>query len=109
MEELRQYLERCQVAASPSNAGTPPEVLQEIVRRTGEAMASCMQALNLGGLKLQHLMDAIETRCGPGWLPLHAPACIRRIVPMTSRHCLALGHNQRPALGSTLSEEGLHA
>ena len=63
MEELRQYLERRQVAASPSDAGTPPEVLQEIVRRTGEAMASCMQALNLGGLKLQALTDAVETRC----------------------------------------------
>ena len=82
VEELRQYLERCQVAASPSDAGTRPEVLQEIVRRTGEAMASCMQALNLGGLKLQNLMDAIATRCGPGWLPLRVPACMKKIMPM---------------------------
>ena len=74
VEELRQYLERCVVTPSPSDAGTPPEVLQEIVRRTGEAMASCMQALNLGGLKLQHLTDAIETRCDPSAL-MHAPIC----------------------------------
>ncbi len=62
MEDLRRYLEQCQVAASPTDAGTSPEVLQEIIRKTGEAMSSCMQALNLGGLKLQALLDAVETR-----------------------------------------------
>ena len=65
VDELRNYLERCGVVPSPGDAGTPPKVLQEVVCRTGEAMASCMQALNLGGLKLQALMDAIETRCRP--------------------------------------------
>lgn len=35
VEDLRRYLEQCRVAVSPTDAGTPPEVLQEIVRRTG--------------------------------------------------------------------------
>ena len=47
---------------APQMRGTPPAVLQEIIRRTGDAMSSCMQALNLGGLKLQALLDAVETR-----------------------------------------------
>lgn len=62
VEDLRRYLERCAVVPSPSDAGTPRDVLQEIVHRTGQAMTSCMQALNLGGLKLQHLTDAAQTR-----------------------------------------------
>lgn len=61
------------MAPSPSDAGVAPEQLQEIVRRTGEAMASCMQALNLGGIKLQALMDAVETRYTPFGLPVAVP------------------------------------
>ena len=47
---------------SAMDAGTAAEVVQEITRRMGEAMGACMQALNLGGLKLQALMDAVATR-----------------------------------------------
>lgn len=41
---------------------TPPEVIAEINGQLLQAMQTCMQALNLGGLKLQALMDAVETR-----------------------------------------------
>ena len=62
VEDLKQYLERYAVVPSATDAGTPAEVVQEITRRMGEAMGACMQALNLGGLKLQALMDAVATR-----------------------------------------------
>ena len=62
MEDLKQYLERYAVVPSATNAGTPAEVVQEITRRMGEATGACMQALNLGGLKLQALMEAVATR-----------------------------------------------
>ena len=62
VEDLKQYLERCAVVPSATDACTSAEVVQEITRRMGEAMGSCMQALNLGGLKLQALMDAVATR-----------------------------------------------
>lgn len=62
VEDLRRYLERSGVVPSPSDAGASAEVLQDIEHRMGDAMTSCMQALNLGGLKLQALMDAVETR-----------------------------------------------
>ncbi len=41
---------------------TPPEVLEEIKERMLQAMQTCMQGLNLGGLKLQRLIDAVTTR-----------------------------------------------
>jgi hypothetical protein len=57
---------------------TPPEVLAEINKRLLQAMQTCMQALNLGGLKLQRLIDAVTTRCA------------LRVSALTSSHVIQL-------------------
>jgi len=62
VEDLGSFLTSKAVQPRPYDQGTSPEVLAEINDRLGQAMASCMQALNLGGLQLQALIDAVETR-----------------------------------------------
>lgn len=62
MDDLKQYLERYGVVPSATDAGTPAEIVQEITRRMGEATGVCIQALNLGGLELQALMETVATR-----------------------------------------------
>ena len=63
VEELGTFLRERGVQPNAADEGTPPEVIVEINARLLAAMQSCMQALNLGGLKLQSLIDAVETRC----------------------------------------------
>ena len=76
MEDLKQYLERYAVVPSATNAGTPAETVQEITRRMGEATGVCIQALNLGGLELQALMEAVATRWAAAHLSLRR--CTRK-------------------------------
>ena len=63
MESLGVYLREKGVQPDVFDRNTPPEVLTEINKRLLQAMQTCMQALNLGGLKLQRLIDAVTTRC----------------------------------------------
>ena len=63
VEELEAFLHARQVAPSPTDEGTSSETVAEINARMLLAMDKCMTALNLGGLKLQSLIDAVETRC----------------------------------------------
>ena len=63
MEELEAFLQARRLAPSARDEGTPPETVAEINARMMQAMDTCMTALNLGGLKLQSLADAIHTRC----------------------------------------------
>jgi hypothetical protein len=63
VEELEAFLRARGVAPSARDEGTPPETVAEINARMMQAMDKCMTALNLGGLKLQALADAIHTRC----------------------------------------------
>ena len=62
MEDLGKYLREKGVKPSVTDENTPPDVLAEINGRLLQAMQTCMQALNLGGLKLQRLIDAVTTR-----------------------------------------------
>lgn len=63
VEELGAFLRERSVQPSATDQGTPPETVADINVRLLAAMQSCMEALNLGGLKLQSLIDAVETRC----------------------------------------------
>ena len=63
VEELGAFLRERGVQPSAIDEGTPPETIAQINARLLAAMQTCMQALNLGGLKLQSLIDAVETRC----------------------------------------------
>ena len=63
MEDLGAFLRAKGVRPSAADEGTLPEVVTEINERLMAAMHNCMQALNLGGLKLQSLIDAVNTRC----------------------------------------------
>lgn len=56
------YLREKGVQPDVIDRNTPPEVLEEIKERMLQAMQTCMQGLNLGGLKLQRLIDAVTTR-----------------------------------------------
>ncbi|KAK9908662.1 hypothetical protein WJX75_001163 [Coccomyxa subellipsoidea] len=62
VENLGTYLRENGVQPDVIDRNTPPEVLAEINKRLLQAMQTCMQALNLGGLKLQRLIDAVTTR-----------------------------------------------
>ncbi|CAL8461892.1 g1423 [Coccomyxa elongata] len=62
VEDLGKYLREKGVKPSVRDENTPPDVLAEINGRLLQAMQTCMQALNLGGLKLQRLIDAVTTR-----------------------------------------------
>ncbi|EIE25143.1 hypothetical protein COCSUDRAFT_65115 [Coccomyxa subellipsoidea C-169] len=62
VEGLGAYLREKGVQPDVIDRNTPPEVLEEIKERMLQAMQTCMQGLNLGGLKLQRLIDAVTTR-----------------------------------------------
>lgn len=66
VEELGAFLREKGVQPSAIDEGTSQEAVAEINVRLLAAMQTCMQALNLGGLKLQSLIDAVETRCAAG-------------------------------------------
>ena len=62
MENLGTLLREKRVQADADDRGTSPHVLEQVRAMVLNAMDKCMRALNLGGLRLQSLIDAVETR-----------------------------------------------
>jgi hypothetical protein len=65
VEDLGLFLREKQVQPTPDDSSADPHLLAEIQRMILDAAQTCMQALNLGGIKLQSLIDAVNTRQGP--------------------------------------------
>lgn len=104
VEDLEAFLRARGVAPSARDEGTPAETIGEINARMMQAMDKCMTALNLGGLKLQALADAIHTRCAL-FVPKQAlPSCISTGSPAAR---LRLPHMRLSARPSQISNEAL--